>query len=66
MPVIVGGYADLPGAPQAQVGVEIAPFEGEIVKIARDQAVPVSEGALVVGMATDEFIRGATGKLKRG
>ncbi|MCW5289243.1 hypothetical protein D5041_09265 [Verminephrobacter aporrectodeae subsp. tuberculatae] len=64
VPVIVGGYADLPGAPQAQVGVEIAPFEGEIVKIARDQAVQVSEGALVVGMATDEFTRGATGKLK--
>lgn len=62
--VIVGGYADLPGAPQAQVGVEIAPNEGELVKIARNQTVDVTEGALVVGMATDEFTRGATGKLK--
>lgn len=62
--VIVGGYADLPGAPQAQVGVEIAPNEGELVKIARNQTVEVTEGALVVGMATDEFTRGATGKLK--
>lgn len=64
VPVIVGGYADLPGAPQAQVGVEIAPNEGELVKIARNQTVEVTEGALVVGMATDEFTRGGVGKLK--
>lgn len=64
VPVIVGGYADLPGAPQAQVGVEIAPNEGELVKIARAQTVDVTESALVVGMATDDFIRGGTGKLK--
>lgn len=64
VPVIVGGYAELPGAPQAQIGVEIAPVEGELVKIARNETVEVTEGALVVGMATDEFTRGATGKLK--
>jgi PKD repeat protein/uncharacterized membrane protein YgcG len=62
--VIVGGYADLPGAPLAQVGVEIVPDEDGLVRIARDQSVEVSEGALVVGMATDEFTRGGTGKLK--
>lgn len=64
MPVIVGGYADLPGAPQAQVGVEIIPNEGELIKIARNQTFDVTEGALVVGMSTDEFTRGATGKLR--
>ncbi|AOX99690.1 hypothetical protein BJP62_04000 [Jeongeupia sp. USM3] len=64
IPVIVGGYADLPGNAQAQVGVEIAANEGELVKIARNQAVDVTDGALVVGMSTDEFTRGATGKLK--
>ena len=63
VPVIVGGYADLPGAPAAQVGVEIT-NEGELVKIARNQTVNVTEGTLVVGMATDEFTRGGTGKLK--
>jgi large repetitive protein len=62
--VIVGGYADLPGAPLAQVGVEIVPDEDGLVKIARSQSVDVTEGALVVGMATDEFTRGGTGKLK--
>ncbi|HEU5434860.1 MAG TPA: PKD domain-containing protein, partial [Telluria sp.] len=64
VPVIVGGYADLPGAPLAQVGVEIVPDEDGLVKIAGTQTVDVTEGALVVGMATDEFTRGGTGKLK--
>ena len=64
MPVIVGGYTDMPGAPNIQVGVEIAPTESEIIKIAKNQIVDVSEGTLVVGMATEEFTRGAIGKLK--
>lgn len=64
VPVVVGGYADLAGAPVAMVGVEIVPDEDGLIKIARAQTVDVSEGALVVGMATDEFTRGATGKLK--
>lgn len=64
VPVIVGGYTDMPGAPQAVVGLEIAPNEGEQVKISRDQAIDVLEGSLVVGMSTDEFTRGGTGKLK--
>ena len=64
MPVVVGGYTDMPGAPSIQVGVEIAPNEGELVKIAKNQTIDVSEGALVVGIATQEFTRGAIGKLK--
>jgi fibronectin type 3 domain-containing protein len=64
VPVVVGGYADLPSRAQSQVGVEIVPDEDGLVKIARDQALDVTDGALVVGMATDEFTRGGTGKLK--
>lgn len=62
--VIVGGYADLPATAQADVGIEIASAEDELVKLSHKQAVTVTDGALVVGMATDEFTRGATGKLK--
>ncbi|MES2740716.1 MAG: PKD domain-containing protein [Pseudomonadota bacterium] len=62
--VIVGGYADLAGAPLAQVGLEIAPNEGELVRVAKSRAVDVSEGALVVGMATEAFTRGASGKVR--
>ena len=64
VPVIVGGYADLPATAQADVGIEIAATEDELVKLSHKQAVNVTEGALVVGMATDEFTRGATGKVK--
>jgi hypothetical protein len=63
VPVIVGGYAELPGAPKAQVGVEIAAYEDELVKIAREQTISTTEGSLVVGMATDTFTRGGTGKV---
>lgn len=64
VPVIVGGYADLPSNAQVQIGVEIAANEGELVKIARNQVVDVTDSGLVVGMSTDEFTRGATGKIK--
>ncbi|MFI3221707.1 MAG: Ig-like domain-containing protein [Methylococcaceae bacterium] len=64
LPVVVGGYAELPDSALAQVRVEIAPNEGELVALANDQAVDVTEGGLVVGMSTHDFTRGATGKLK--
>jgi hypothetical protein len=64
VPVIVGGYADLPGRPQVEVGVEIAPEEGEFVKVSRSQTVDVTDSGLVVGITTDEFTRAATGKVK--
>ena len=62
--VVVGGYATLPSRANAQVGVEIAPQEGERVRITRDQTVDVGDGSLVVGMATEEFTRGGTGKVR--
>lgn len=64
VPVIVGGYAELPGSAPSQIGVEIAAHEGELVKLARDETLSVTDGALVVGMATDAFTRGGTGQLR--
>jgi len=64
LPVVVGGYADLTGQSAAQVGVEIVPAEGEFVKIARNQTLDVTDGALVVGISTEAFTRGATGKVR--
>lgn len=64
VPVVVGGYSDLPDMALAQVRVEIAPNEGELVTLSHDQSVDVTEGSLVVGMSTYDFTRGATGKLK--
>ena len=64
VPVVVGGYEGLPDIANAQVRVEIAPNEGELVSINQDQEVTVIEGSLVVGMSTSDFTRGATGKIK--
>lgn len=64
VPVIVGGYADLPGSAPSQVGVEISPNEGELIKLAREETFAVTDGALVVGMATEAFTRGGTGQLR--
>lgn len=64
VPVVVGGYAELPGAPQVLVGIDIAPEDGPQVTLARSQAVAVGEGALVVGLTTESFTRGATGQVR--
>jgi large repetitive protein len=62
--VVVGGYADLPASPTLQVGIESSPNEGELIKIARNQVVDTADSALVVGMTTGDFTRGATGKVR--
>ena len=64
VPVIVGGYADLPSRAAAQVGLEIEPAEGELIQLVRDESLDVGEGSLVVGMATEDFTRGGLGKLR--
>lgn len=64
VPVVVGGYTELPAQPLARIGVEIAPNEGELVRIARDQSIDVIDGSLVVGIATEEFTRGGSGKVR--
>lgn len=64
VPVIVGGYADMPSLANTDVGVEVEPAEGELVKLSRPQRIEVGDGALVVGMSTEEFTRGGTGKLR--
>ena len=64
LPVVVGGYAELPGAPQVLVGAELAPEDGPRVTLARQQTVQVGEGSLVVGMSTESFTRGATGQVR--
>ncbi|MCL2021637.1 MAG: hypothetical protein FWG81_05980, partial [Betaproteobacteria bacterium] len=64
IPVIVGGYADLPSAPQMEVGIEISPNDGELVKIARWHTVDVIDDLLFVRILPFEFTRRSTGKLK--
>lgn len=62
--VVVGGYSELPTQAQAQIGMEIVPNEGELVKISHQETLSVIDGSLVVGIATEEFTRGGNGKVK--
>ena len=64
IPVVVGGYADLPGQALAEVGVEIVPNEGEFIKISRSSTLDVIDSTLVVGITPAEFVRGAAGKVR--
>ncbi|HEY6898582.1 MAG TPA: Ig-like domain-containing protein [Rhodocyclaceae bacterium] len=64
IPVVVGGYSDLPALAPAQVGVESSPNDGEFIKIARSVSADVTDGALVVGLSTQAFTRGSTGKVQ--
>ncbi|GAA5787481.1 Ig-like domain-containing protein [Chitiniphilus shinanonensis] len=64
IPVIVGGYAQLPAQAAAEVVLEQTPNQGEQVTLAQDTQVEVADGALVVGMATADFTRGGTGKVR--
>ncbi|WP_255989553.1 Ig-like domain-containing protein [Chitinolyticbacter albus] len=64
VPVVVGGYADLPGLTTAQLGLEQEPNEGELVSLVQDVQFEIGDSTLVVGMATDSFVRGAVGKVR--
>lgn len=64
VPVVVAGQADMPSQAAAQIGVDVAAHEGELVRVLRSQTLDVVDGALVVGIATEDFTRGGTGKLR--
>jgi fibronectin type 3 domain-containing protein len=64
VPVVVGGYHDLPNPTTLAVGIEATPNEGEAVKVTRNASADVLEGALAVGFSTEDFTRGGVGKVR--
>ena len=64
VPVIVGGYADLPASTPMTITVRNEPHEGEQAIVGKIQNVNATDSALVVGMETDNFVRGATGSVR--
>jgi large repetitive protein len=64
VPVIVGGYDTLTSSSPLVVGIESVPNEGELIRVARSTTAEVIDGALVVGLTTDAFVRGGTGKVR--
>jgi hypothetical protein len=64
VPVIVGGFADLVDPTALTITIENAPHEGELVRIGRSVEANVVDSALVVGIETEDFVRGANGKVR--
>lgn len=62
--VVVGGYADMPSQPQITLALTFEPEAGEMVRISKQQRIDVTDSALVVGLTTEDFVRGATGKVR--
>ncbi|MFZ2633559.1 MAG: fibronectin type III domain-containing protein, partial [Desulfosalsimonadaceae bacterium] len=64
VPVIVGGYADLPDSADLETIVEITPNAGEIVRIIRTGKISVGQGMLKLSIQNEEFTRGGTGTVR--
>ncbi|RJP79798.1 MAG: hypothetical protein C4522_09325, partial [Desulfobacteraceae bacterium] len=63
VPVVVGGYSDLPDVADLTATLEITPNGGELVKIIRSSYIEVDDGMLILQILNEEFTRGATGKV---
>jgi PKD repeat protein len=64
VPVVVGGYGDLPASAPATLAFELLPHENERVSVVSTRNFDVIDGALVLGIATEDLIRGGTGKVR--
>lgn len=64
VPVVVGGYSDLPANAPAKIAFEAVPHEGELISLADNKTFEVTDSSLVVGIATESFTRGATGQVR--
>ena len=62
--VVVGGHADLVNPTILRIAVENEPHEGELARVSTERQVTVVDSALVVGLETESFVRGATGKVR--
>jgi len=62
VPVVVGGYLELPATVDVRTTASYKPISTEAVDIIRDIQMPVGNASLSVQISTDPFTRGATGK----
>jgi len=64
IPVIVGGYSDLPDVADLQTTIEVTPQSTETVRVVRNGTIPVGDGMLVLQILNEEFTRGASGTVR--
>ncbi len=63
VPVVVGGYSDLPDTAALYSAIEITPNEGELVQIGTNSEISVGIGMLQLSFTNNEFVRGGTGQI---
>jgi RHS repeat-associated protein len=63
IPVIVGGYSDLPDTAALVSMVEINPGINETIQIIRNSEIAIHDGMLVLGILNEEFTRGVSGTI---
>jgi len=64
IPVIVGGFANLPDLSKLITTIEIVPNPGERVRIVRNREILIADSALVVDLVTEAFTRGGEGQVR--
>ncbi len=64
IPVIVGGYSDLPAVATLTSSIEITPNPGEQVRIISDGTIDVADAALGLQLRARELTRGGSGQVR--
>jgi len=64
IPVILGGYADLPDISPIDQIIDISPDPGTQTEIIWSSELDVTDGMLVLGILNEPFIRGGTGSVR--
>ena len=64
VPVVVGGYPDLPDVASLTTTLEITPNAGEKASIVRNGEIMVADGMLLLQILNEPFTRGGTGKVR--
>jgi hypothetical protein len=64
IPVIIGGYNDLPDVSTMVKTIELTPNQGETVRIIRSEDITVGISALLLNITTDNMARGTNGQVQ--
>lgn len=64
IPVTVVGHADLPDIAPATATVEIVPNSDDTIHVVRHAELEVTGGIPVLGLLTEDFLRGGTGRVR--
>ncbi len=63
VPVVIGGYSDLPDTSSIETVIQITPNDGETVRIATTSDISVGTGMLKLSFTNDEFVRSTSGEI---